>query len=64
MRQIFADGAYVSDKLKQALAEHGLWTIEIIKRSDNANGFVLPPRRRVVERTFAWIGRCRRLARP
>ena len=41
---------------------HGDWTIEIIKRSDAAKGFVLLPRRWVVERTFAWLGRCRRLA--
>ena len=60
---LFADGAYAGDKLKQALAAHGRWTIEIIKRSDNAKGFVLLPRRWVVERTFAWIGRCRRLAK-
>ena len=42
---------------------HGDWTIEIIKRSDAAKGFVLLPRRWVVERTFAWLGRCRRLAK-
>ncbi|MEO8759164.1 MAG: transposase, partial [Devosia sp.] len=39
------------------------WTIEIIKRSDIAKGFELLPRRWVVERTFAWLGRCRRLAK-
>jgi putative transposase len=37
--------------------------VEIIKRSDKAEGFVLLPRRWVVERTFAWLGRCRRLAK-
>ena len=42
---------------------HGSWTLEIIKRSDTAKGFVLLPRRWVVERTFAWLGRCRRLAK-
>ncbi len=63
LRHLFADGAYAGDKLKQALAEHGRWTIEIIKRSDNVKGFVLLPCRWVVERTFAWIGRCRRLAK-
>jgi transposase len=36
---------------------------EIVKRSDAAKGFVLLPRRWVVERTFAWIGRRRRLAK-
>jgi transposase len=43
--------------------EFGRWTIEIIKRSDRAGGFKLIPRRRVVERTFAWLGRRRRLAK-
>ena len=41
----------------------GDWTIEIIKRSDKAGGFEKLPRRWVVERTFAWLGRCRRLAK-
>ena len=40
----------------------GKWTIDIVKRSDIAKGFVLLPRRWVVERTFAWINRNRRLA--
>jgi putative transposase len=48
---------------RQALKGKGGWTIEIVKRSDAAKGFVLLPRRWVVERTFAWIGRCRRLAK-
>lgn len=39
------------------------WNIEIIKRSDAAKGFVVLPRRWVVERTFTWLGRCRRLAK-
>ena len=54
---------YAGDKLKDALKGHGEWTLEIIKRSDAAKGFVLLPRRWVVERTFAWLGRCRRLAK-
>ena len=37
--------------------------VEIVKRSDQAKGFVVLPRRWVVERTFAWLGRCRRLAK-
>ena len=41
----------------------GKWTLEIIKRSDSAKDFGLLPRRWVVERTFAWLGRCRRLAK-
>lgn len=63
LRHVFADGGYAGDKLKDALAAMGTWTIEIVKRSDTAKGFVLLPRRWVVERTFAWLGRCRRLAK-
>ncbi len=63
LRHVFADGGYAGDKLRDALKDHGDWTIEIIKRSDAAKGFVLLPRRWVVERTFAWLGRCRRLAK-
>ena len=63
LRHVFADGGYAGDKLKAALRGHGDWTIEIIKRSDTAKGFEVLPRRWVVERTFAWLGRCRRLAK-
>lgn len=63
LRHIFADGGYAGEKLRQALAGSGDWTLEIIKRSDKAKGFTLLPRRWVVERTFAWLGRCRRLAK-
>ena len=63
LRHVFADGGYAGDKLKDALTDHGNWTLEIIKRSDTAKGFVLLPRRWVVERTFAWLGRSRRLAK-
>lgn len=63
LRHIFADGGYAGDKLRDALSILGRWTIAIIKRSDHATGFEVLPRRWVVERTFAWLGRCRRLAK-
>ena len=63
LRHIFADGGYAGDKLRKALKRIGEWTIKIIKRSDTAQGFEVLPRRWVVERTFAWLGRCRRLAK-
>ncbi len=63
LRHVFADGAYAGPKLHGALEKIGDWTVEIIKRSDTAEGFEVLPRRWVVERTFAWLGRCRRLAK-
>ena len=63
LRHVFADSAYGGPKLRDALKHLGKWTIEIIKRSDKAKGFEVLPRRWVVERTFAWLGRCRRLAK-
>ena len=63
LRHVFADGGYGWGKLRAALRGHGYWTIEIIKRSDTAKGFEALPRRWVVERTFAWLGRCRRFAK-
>jgi len=63
LRHIFADAAYAGEKLRNALADIGTWGIEIIKRSDTAKGFVLLPRRWVVERTIAWLNRNRRLAK-
>ena len=63
LRHIFADGGYAGDKLRDALSTMGHWTVQIIRRSDTAQGFEVLPRRWVVERTFAWLGRCRRLAK-
>jgi len=63
LRHVFADGGYAGGKLKQALNGKGGWTIEVIRRSDRQKGFKVLPRRWVVERTFAWLGRCRRLAK-
>ena len=63
LRHVFADGGYGGQKLRDMLKGCGDWTIEIIRRSDTAEGFEVLPRRWVVERTFAWLGRSRRLAK-
>lgn len=63
LRHVFADGGYAGEKLRGNLAKIGEWTVEIVKRCDAAKGFVLLPRRWVVERTLAWLNRNRRLAK-
>ena len=63
LRHVFADGGYAGPKLEGELAGNGGWNIEIVRRPDEAKGFILLPRRWVVERTFALLGRCRRLAK-
>jgi transposase len=63
LRHVFADGGYAGPKLGKALQKIGQWTLEIVKRSDDVTGFKVLPRRWVVERTFAWLGRNRRLAK-
>ncbi len=57
LRHVFADGGYAGPKLRAALEGRGDWTTSLIKRSDTAKGFEVLPRRWVVERTFAWLGR-------
>ena len=57
------DGGYAGEKLKDVLAAMAGPTIEIVKRPPGATGFVVIARRWVVERTFAWLGHCRRLAK-
>lgn len=63
LRHIFADAGYAGEKLRSALRKMGTWKLEIIRRSDKAKGFEVLPRRWVVERTLAWLGRSRRLAK-
>jgi transposase len=64
LKKLFADGGYQGPIFKNAQQKFlpHLKT-EIVKRSDAAVGFEVIPRRWVVERTFAWLGRCRRLAK-
>jgi len=63
LRHVFADTAYAGAKLATALGRLGDWTLEIVKRAADAQGFTLLPRRWVVERTLAWLNRNRRLAK-
>jgi transposase len=64
LKKLFADGGYQGPKFRAELAKVlPQLTVEIVKRSDNVAGFTVLPRRWVVERTFAWLNRCRRLAK-
>lgn len=58
----FVDQGYTGAQAAQAAAEHGI-TLSVIKHPEARRGFVLLPRRWVVERSFAWAARFRRLAR-
>jgi len=58
----YVDQGYTGDAPRQAAAAHGI-TLEVVKLPDVKRGFVLLPRRWVVERDFAWMSRFRRLAR-
>lgn len=60
---LFADGGYAGEKLETALVAMDGPAIEIVKRPEAAKGFVVVARRWVVERTLAWLNRCRRLAK-
>ena len=59
---IWADGGYASRLLDWA-REIGNWLLQIVKRSDDMQGFEVLPRRWVIERTFSWLGRYRRLSK-
>lgn len=64
LRKIFADGGYQGPIFQRAVtATLPSMRPQIIKRSDRTKGFEILPRRWVVERTIAWLGRCRRLAK-
>ena len=60
---VWADSGYNAHQVDAAVAKVTSLRIEIVKRSDDMKGFVLLPRRWVVERTFSWFGRNRRLAK-
>jgi transposase len=64
LKKLFADSAYQGPVFQAGLASilPHLET-EIVKRSDRVKGFAVQPKRWIVERTIAWLNRCRRLAK-
>ena len=64
MLKLYADGGYQGPEFrKSAKAVLSQVQVEIVKRSDQAKGFVVLPKRWLVERTPAWLSRCRRLGK-
>ncbi len=62
LRLIWADGGYAG-QLVDWVREHTGWELEIVRRPSGKREFAVLPRRWVVERTLAWLGRCRRLSK-
>jgi transposase len=61
---LYADGGYQGPDFQSAMKRIlARVNVEIVKRSDQTQGFVVLPKRWIVERTFAWLGRCRRLVK-
>ncbi len=62
LKLIWVDGIYAGALIEWAQKAYG-WSVQVVKRTDDMKGFVVLPRRWVVERTFGWLGRYRRLSR-
>jgi len=62
LQLLWADGGDAG-QLVEWVRERGGWALEIVKRSDDAVGFQVLPKRWIVERTFGWLGRFRRLSK-
>ena len=64
LKRLFADAGYQGSKFRKGVKRVLPYlSVEIVKRSDKAVGFEVLPKRWIVERTFAWLNRCRRLAK-
>jgi transposase len=60
---IFADAGYQGPRATNAARRSGRWRLHIVHRAEGTRGFVVLPKRWIVERTLSWLTRCRRLAR-
>jgi len=64
LRTLYADGGYQGPKFRKTVKRIlRRVRLEIVKRSEAAKSFVVLPKRWIVERTIAWLNRCRRLAK-
>lgn len=62
LKRIWADGGYAGKLIDWVQDTFG-WVLDIVKRADDAVGFEVVPKRWIVERTFGWLGRYRRLSK-
>jgi putative transposase len=60
IKVIFGDSAYSRNGLAEWVKEHFGWILQTVLRPVGVKGFVVLPKRWIVERTFAWLGKCRR----
>src|SRR5882724_2319186 len=63
VRRMFADSKYHNFALYEWVADNASWQVVIVRRPDGTKGWVKLPIRWTVERTFAWLGKCRRLSK-
>ena len=63
LKAVIVDGGYQGIETAAAVYRAAKAPLQIVKRSDAAKGFQVLPKRWIVERTFGWLGRCRRLAK-
>lgn len=63
LKKIWADGAYSGEGLARWCEEEGRWELEVVERNREAQGFKVLPKRWIVERTFSWLIRNRRLSK-
>jgi len=63
LKKIWADGAYRGQDLANWCKTAGDWDLEVVERDPSVRGFSIQPRRWVVERTFGWLSRSRRLSK-
>ena len=62
LQRLWADGSYAGRLVDWVQEQYG-WVLEIVRRPADAKGFQLLPKRWIVERTLAWLGRYRRLSK-
>ena len=62
LKKIWADAAYRGQELAEWCQDEGGWDLEVVERTPGTRGFSIQSRRWVVERTFGWLSRNRRLS--